>query len=185
MTNKIMMAMLLGLMTSGCTANAPADGVCQKTCGSRPIGGGKIGVVPISSGVSFKNCKAGETLPTQTYRYLVYHDTSSGSGSGSTTGSTSGSTSGSTAGAGASADPNLIASRIPIPGIAFTPEANGFLNVTSDSSQWCTDSCGVAEVSFSPTCFEQDANIGILVPGMLYDDGSNSVPSIKFSVSME
>jgi hypothetical protein len=75
------------------------------------------------------------------------------------------------------------AKRLPAAGIAFTPQVQGYLEVTSDSSEWCTDTCGVAEVQFSPTCYEQDVQIGILVPGMLYDD--NTVPATKFSVTLE
>jgi hypothetical protein len=157
------------LALGGCTANAPSDGVCKKSCGSRPIGGGNLRAIPLSSDIKFSKCKVGSTLPTQTFRYFVYQDmTQSNSEAADNTSESEGVAS---------------ATRLPAAGIAFTPQTQGYMEVTSESSTWCTDSCGVAEISFSPTCYEQDVQVGILVPGMLYED--NKVAAVKFTVSLE
>jgi hypothetical protein len=161
---------LTGLLVVACTANAPANGVCKKSCGSRPIGGGNIKVLPLSKDLTISNCKAGVTLPSQIFRYFVYQDMSQANSGSKTDGK---SESGSLA----------TANRLPAAGIAFTPQIQGYLTVTTDSSEWCTDSCGVAEVEFSATCNEQDVQIGLLVPGMLYDD--NAVASTRFTVKQE
>ena len=71
-------SMLTAIYVAGCTANAPDEGVCKRTCGSRPVGGGKIRGVALNPKVTFSKCSAGQELPQQTFRYLIYDDTSTG-----------------------------------------------------------------------------------------------------------
>jgi hypothetical protein len=172
----VAVAVITSFLVLSCTANAPNDGgVCQKSCGSRVIGGGKIRALPLSNKITFKNCTAASTLPEQSFKFLVYEENSVSAGSSSAGNDD------------AAKDPatQLIPTRIPKAGIAFTPFAPGFIDLSSEPAEWCTDSCGIAEVKFTPKCFEQDVQVGILVPGMLFDDGNNTVPATQFVVEME
>jgi hypothetical protein len=149
---------------AGCTASAQKDGICARTCGSRPVGGGKIRGIPLSEAVSFSKCSEGKELPQQTYVFFIYDDLSTGAAPTASTGD--------------------LPSRIPKAGVAFTPIVPGFNTLDTPSSEWCTDSCGYAEVKFTPTCAQQAISIGVLVPGMLYD-GATTVPSTKFTVTLD
>jgi hypothetical protein len=155
-----------------CTANAPNNQlVCKRSCGNRVIGGGYLRALPLSSKLSMKCGNAGASLPQQTFRFLVYEDTTA---TGSTT----------TGSSGTSSSNAALPGRIPKGGISFTPVTAGAITIDSEITNWCTDSCGIAEVIFTPTCAEQDVTVGIIVPGMLYDDGSNTVPATGISISL-
>jgi hypothetical protein len=157
-----------------CTANAPQEGICVRSCANRPIGGGNVRAIALSEAVTFKNCTKGNELDKVTYRFFVYEDMS-GVGSSSGSGGSSGSS-------GASNDAKFP-SRIGKAGVAITPMVNGYNRLDTPSKDWCTDSCGYAEVAFYPTCAEQDISIGIIVPGMIYD--GEGPPATKFTVTLE
>lgn len=163
-----MMFLIAAFALVGCTASAPDDGVCKRTCGNRPIGGGKIRGLALNPKVTFSKCNPGQVLPQQTFRFLIYDDTSKGS---STTTPTDNSTS--------------VPTRIPKAGISFTPVYPGSGTLDTPTNQWCTDSCGIAELQFTPTCFAQDVGVGVIVPGMVFDDGSTGIPTTQFSVVLE
>lgn len=165
-------ALLVGLFTSlismlGCTASVKSGGVCTRSCGSRPVGGAGSRVIPLSSPLTISKCEAGKTLDSQTYYFFVYEEMAADSNSGSTQSN--------------SKSPK----RIPKAGIGFVPMVPGFNDIVTRESDQCTDSCGIAEITFKPKCAPQDVSIGILVPGMTYDDGNESIPSTKFTISLE
>lgn len=173
--------MLLALLAiNACAANAPQDGVCVRSCGSRPVGGGNVKGVALNDPVKFSKCQLGEKLPQVTYRFFVYEDLSaSNSGGSSSSSSSSGSSSSGSASSGTNAQ---FPKRIGKAGVSITPLADGN-DVDTPKKDWCTDSCGFAEVSFTPTCFEQDVSVGIIAPGMIFD--GEGPPKIKFSVSLQ
>ena len=161
----------LSLTNVSCTAAATSEG-CQRSCGNRPIGGGKIRAMALGGDVTYK-CTGSGALPQQTYKFFIYEDLSTSSAGGSSTGGTAGSGSAVTAG---------LPTRLPKAGIAFTPLIPGGMTIDTPVSDMCTDSCGIATLQFTPSCSPQDVKIGIVVPGMLYDDG-NGAPSKGFSVT--
>ena len=67
----------------------------------------------------------------------------------------------------------------------MTPVYPGSGTLDTPNSEWCTDSCGIAEVKFTPTCLAQDVGVGVIVPGMLFDDGATSIPSTQFTVTLD
>ena len=131
----------------GCTAKVEADGGCKRSCSSRTIGGGKIRGLALTRDLTIGPCTPGSALGTFTGSFLVYDDTSTAVPS--------------------AAD---IPPRIPQAGIAFTPNIPFGATLVTPENEWCTDSCGVADVTFKATCVAQTSAIGIYVPGMLYDD---------------
>jgi len=159
----------ISLMNVSCTAAATDEG-CQRSCGTRPIGGGKLRGLALGGDVTYE-CSGGGALPQQTYKFFIYEDTSADSAAGSTSGSTS-----DTASPGVS-----VPKRIPKAGIAFTPLIPGGMTIDTPTGDWCTDSCGIATLQFTPTCTKQNVQIGVLVPGMLYDD-EKGAPTKGFEV---
>jgi hypothetical protein len=149
----------------GCTATASKDGgICKRTCGDRPVGGGNIKITNVSSDLSYKCGQAGQIIGHPTFTFFVYEDTSSTS---------------STASPGvASAVPKAI----PKAGIAYKPLTPGYTTET-DSSQWCTDSCGFAEITIPVVCADQSLKINIVVPGADYS-GAASAGGIGLSVEI-
>lgn len=169
---------LLGLVAIGlqsCTANAPQDGFCVRSCGSRPIGGGKIkGVALDEKGVVFENCQVGSELPQLTYRFYIYEDLSDSNAGGTSNSESSGESTG-----GTNAQfPNRMGKA----GISITPLVGGYNRIDTPTKDWCTDSCGYAEIAFTPTCFEQETNVGLVAPGMMFEgEGPPSTPfNVKF-----
>lgn len=151
-----------------CTASAPNDGVCVRSCGNRPVGGGRVYGTPLSDATTIKNCKVGQELNPITYRFFVYEDMKA---------------SNTTSGDKPSSTDAQFPPRIGKAGVAITPLVDGYNRLDTPASDLCTDSCGFAEVTFTPTCYEQDVSIGIISTGMIFDDGGP--PKIKFTISME
>jgi hypothetical protein len=82
-------------------------------------------------------------------------------------------------------DPNdtsaKVPERLPKAGIAFTPMVPAAVTLDSSPSDWCTDSCGVAEIKFTPICGQiSDSFIAPLVPGMTGDD----LPKTTFNLTL-
>jgi hypothetical protein len=153
---------------TGCAANANSDGSCKRTCGSRPVGGGRYKGVALDTAETWK-CTAGTQLPQRTFHFLVYEETSSASATTS--------------------DPKSdVPKRIPVAGVNFTALSvpmtgtDGSSDLDTPTSEMCTDSCGVAQFSFTPVCASQDLNVSIYVPGMVFDDTFLAMPATKFSV---
>lgn len=161
------------LLLAGCAANAPQDGACVRSCGSRPIGGGNVKGVALSDAVTFSKCQPGSTLPQVKYRFFIYEDLS-GSNAGGTSDSAGTKPGGSNA---------KFPSRMGKAGVAVEPLVDGFVELDTPPNERCTDSCGFVEIAFTPQCQEQDVSIGVLAPGMTFD--GEGAPKTKFSVSFD
>lgn len=152
----------VGYLTS-CTAGASGDSPCQRTCGNRPVGGGNLKGVAYTSELSFQ-CSSGTNLAQQTLYFLIYEDTGSDQPEG-----------------GADDTSAKVPDRIPKAGIAFTPMVPSSVTLDSDSSDWCTDSCGIAEIKFTPICGQiSNSFVAPLVPGMTGDE----LPKTTFSLAL-
>jgi len=161
---KSLVLVFLGLFgigyLSGCTAGAAGDTPCQRTCGNRPVGGGKLMGSPYTPSLKFE-CSSGTTVAQQTLYFLIYEDTK---------------------GAEDPADASAkVPDRLPKAGIAFTPMVPASVTLDSSSSDWCTDSCGIAEIKFTPICGQiSDSFIAPLVPGMTGDE----IPKTTFNMDL-
>lgn len=149
---------------SGCTAGASGDSPCQRACGSRPVGGGNLKGIAYTSNLKFE-CSSGTTIAQQSLYFLIYEDTKEGS----------------SAGEGQDGSSAKVPDRLPKAGIAFTPMVPASVTLDSPSSDWCTDSCGIAEIRFTPNCGQvSDSFIAPLVPGMTGDE----LPKTTFQLSL-
>ena len=166
--NKIyLLTVLLGFAFHllGCAANGNSDGSCKRTCGSRPIGGGRLRIFAASAVETWK-CSGDAVLPQRAYKFKVVEATSSESKK--------------------DFDPTKdIPKTVPVAGIDFAPEGVPEGTIETTSSELCTDSCGFATIKFTPTCMTQDVAVSISVPGADYDEIFTVNPSIKFSVTKE
>jgi hypothetical protein len=181
----------LTLLFVGCAASAPNDGICKRTCGSRPIAGGKIKVERVSPNDVEYTCDATSpewrTLNAATGKYtytpidefeatfLVYEDKSTGKEDEASN----------------SLEANL-AKRLPKAGVSFHPIIFGRTadqdnyDTATPSGEWCTDSCGYAVVKVRPICAYQDMSVNIAVAGALgeaadEEGGTSTAFSIKVS----
>lgn len=151
---------LLTLMIMGCTAGGAGDTPCQRACGNRPIGGGNLKGIAYTDKLEF-TCAAGTTLSQQSLYFLIYEDNPKSTSDGKD-----------------GVDVN-IPERIPKAGISFTPIVPANVTLDSPSSDWCTDSCGIAEIKFTPTCGSYGTTfISPLVPGMTTD----TIPKTTYSM---
>jgi hypothetical protein len=185
---KIILVSSLAGLVAGCAANAPENGICQRQCGARPIGGGNLIVQKVGGAeLKYSGCPAGASTTTEVdtveFNFLVLEDKSDqkpGGDSGA---------SGDTA-----TDDEVVsgrASKIPKAGIAFRPMIFGRVidkdednaGTATAASEWCTDSCGYARVVVRPVCMKQTMNIDIAVPGAF--SGENGGASGGFSVEIE
>lgn len=149
---------LLIMMATGCTAGGAGDTPCQRACGNRPIGGGNLKGVAYTDKLEF-TCAAGATLGQQSVYFLIYEDNPKSDGKDGV-------------------EVN-IPERLPKAGISFTPIVPANVTLDSTSSDWCTDSCGVAEIKFTPTCGSFGTSfISPLVPGMTTD----TIPKTTYSM---
>jgi hypothetical protein len=178
----------------GCTANATKETPCQRSCGSRVIGGGPLVAIPLSGDLSL-SC-SGVLDQAFEFNFLVYEDNSKSTASSGD------------AGEDQSVSDRLEKSmpkRIPKGGVAYYPSIQGLVSLTGDdgnalpvtknsetpSSDWCTDSCGYATMLVRPSCEgKQIMGVGIIVPGgstgeVTGSDGVSTVPSIKVSVNQD
>ncbi|MEI6834509.1 MAG: hypothetical protein WCL28_11020 [bacterium] len=145
---------------SGCTAGGAGDSPCQRTCGNRPVGGGNLKGVPYTASMKFE-CSSGTTLAQQKLYFLIYEDTKGEEDPEDTSAK--------------------VPERLPKAGIAFTPMVPASVTLDSSSSDWCTDSCGIAEIKFTPICGQiSDSFIAPLVPGMTGDD----LPKTTFNMDL-
>lgn len=153
----------------GCAASANSDGSCKRTCGSKPLGGGNIRIYAASNATTKWTCTADGQIGSQTLKFLVVEQTSSANK--------------------ADFDPKTdIPKTVPVAGIAFSPE--GFPITTTGTydtpaNELCTDSCGYATVSFTPSCMDQDVNPTIVVPGWQPSADQGTLPTVSFSVKKE
>ena len=139
------------LVNLACTASGSGDGACQRACGNRPIGGGNLKAVAYTDDLSY-SCTAGQTGPQQTLYFMVYEDNTAAQEDSSV---------------GA---PVKLPERTPKGGIAFTPVVPAGLTLDSTSNDWCTDSCGIAEVKFTVPCGNKvTGSVQVVVPGMTTD----------------
>lgn len=164
--------MMTGLV--GCTATAKTDGSCKRQKAPCPIGGGNMKGHALTGAVKIKSCTVGATLSNQKYQFLVYEDTSSAKKSEETAESKE-----------STDNFSAVPSRIPKAGISFTPVVSGGLTLVTPQEEWCTDSCGIATVEFTPICGEQESSAGILVPGMLFEGEEDIIPSTSFIIDFE
>ncbi len=148
---------------SSCSANAPSDGICTRTCGARPIGGGRLASMAMNKPLTIK-CSDNTILKPYKFTWLIYEDRTN----------TATNTSGSETTAASKAEA-ATPKRIPKGGIAFTPNIvgqtagtneEGDFQTSTSSSEWCTDSCGYATIEVTPSCaVKGDLNVGIIAPG--------------------
>jgi hypothetical protein len=144
-----------------CSASGNSDGTCKRTCGNRPIGGGRLKVYAVSAAEKWE-CST-DNIPERTFRFKVVEETSSASKE--------------------KFDPTKdIPKTIPVAGIDFAPEGVPEGTFNTDSSELCTDSCGYATMKFTPTCMTQDLAVSITVPGADLD-GTTTAPTIQFTVT--
>lgn len=166
MSRSLMVVFLASLgigYLSGCSAGASSDSPCQRTCGNRPVGGGNLKGVPYTSNLAFE-CTSGANIGQQTLYFLIYEDTGTGQSEG-----------------GGNDSSAKVPERIPKAGIAFTPMVPSSVTLDSPSSDWCTDSCGIAEIKFTPICGQiSDSFIAPLVPGMT----GSELPKTTFKLSL-
>jgi hypothetical protein len=74
-----------------------------------------------------------------------------------------------------------VPERLPKAGIAFTPMVPASVTLDSPSSDWCTDSCGIAEIKFTPICGQiSESFIAPLVPGMT----GGEIPKTTFNLDL-
>lgn len=167
--NKVyLLTVLLGFAFHllGCAANGNSDGSCKRTCGSRPIGGGNLLVYAVGSTTIKWTCTTDDDLTSQTIKFLVVEETSSATKT--------------------DFNPKTdIPKTVPVGGVAFSPE--GFPETASGqydtpSNELCTDSCGVASISFTPKCMTQDIQPTIVVPGWQPSAAQATIPTVSFSV---
>lgn len=131
---------------NSCTAGASSDQPCQRSCSNRPVGGGKLAGKAYTPSLTIE-CASGQTMPQQTLYFLIYEENK------------------------ASGDGANIQEKIPKAGIAFTPMLPSGVTLDSPQSDWCTDSCGIAEIKFTPVCgWTINGAIMPIVPGMLSDE---------------
>ncbi|MCX6118393.1 MAG: hypothetical protein NT027_12680 [Proteobacteria bacterium] len=184
-------ACTLAFQIASCSANAPENGLCERSCSKRVIGGGRLAGHPVNSNVSLV-CKAGTNPGTFEFNFLVYEVAASTASSGS---------------ALSIADPLMLTAddtaskvdaqtpkRIPKAGIAFRPAILGRTSVpepphtTTPSSEWCTDSCGYATVKVTPLCESGVVSVGIIVQGDTGEAGGvsgSSILPVSISVSKD
>lgn len=187
--NKILLGWiaLMPVIHSGCSANAAKDTPCERKCGSRPITGGKLRAIPLTNEVTIQ-CTPGTTaqaLQQLEYSFLIFDDRSVASSTSTNTSGTTTAQTGSTLG-----DSSKTPDRIPMAGVAFYPAVVGVTasaaGTDTASSDWCTDSCGIATLKVTPLCAKQDMQVGIIVPGLTGEAGaftSNPNPSVKVSIT--
>lgn len=150
---------LLFMIATGCTAGGGGNTPCQRACGNRPIGGGNLKGVAYSPSADYK-CPSGASIGQQSVYFLIYEDNPKSSGKDGV-------------------EVN-IPERIPKAGISFTPIVPANVTLDSTSNDWCTDSCGIAEIKFTPTCGSYGSGvIAALVPGMTTD----TIPKTTYSMS--
>ncbi|MCX6124607.1 MAG: hypothetical protein NTV34_07630 [Proteobacteria bacterium] len=175
------------LILVGCTANAPTDGVCERKCGNRKIGGGNLVGVPLSGDFS-KECStvdqaANNSIGNYEFQFLVYEDLTQ-KGASSATASSSAPTVSDTL-------EKSSPKRIPKGGIAFYPLVSGATasgGTSTPESEWCTDSCGFASVKAAPICSPGDFMVGIVVPGITGEANNvtgNPVPPVKLTITVK
>ncbi len=183
---KIILLALLSIhqiMTS-CSANAPTGSVCERKCGSRPISGGKLRAIPVTNGFDLQctppTTEGFASLGTFEYSFLVFEDRSVANKVASDTSSTT----------IAAETPD----RVPMAGVAFYPSIIGITanqdanskGTDTPSSEWCTDSCGIATIKVSPVCRKQVMQVGIIVPGLTGEPTAaveNPNPSVKLNIT--
>ncbi len=147
------------LLIGGCTAGGAGDSPCQRACGNRPIGGGNLKGVAYSPSADYK-CASGASIGQQSVYFLIYEDNPKSGGKDGV-------------------EVN-IPERIPKAGISFTPIVPANVTLDSTSNDWCTDSCGIAEIKFTPTCGSYGSGvIAALVPGMTTD----TIPKTTYSMA--
>lgn len=130
---------------NSCTAGASSDQPCQRTCSNRPVGGGNLGGNAYTPALTL-TCDSGQTMPQQTLYFLIYEENKP------------------------SGDGANLEEKIPKAGIAFTPMVPSGVTLDSPESDWCTDSCGIAEIKFTPICgWTINGTIMPIVPGMVSD----------------
>jgi hypothetical protein len=150
---------LLLMIATGCTAGGAGNTPCQRACGNRPIGGGNLKGVAYSPSADYK-CASGASIGQQSVYFLIYEDNPKSGGKDGV-------------------EVN-IPERIPKAGISFTPIVPANVTLDSTSSDWCTDSCGIAEIKFTPTCGSYGSGvIAALVPGMTTD----TIPKTTYSMA--
>jgi len=163
MYRSISLGFYLSLMTvviQGCSAAASGSGTCKRACGNRPVGGGNLKGVAYTDSLAF-TCSSAQSVPQQTLYFLIYEDNPASANTG-----------------GAEAK---LPERMPKPGIAFTPMVPAGVTLDSPESDWCTDTCGIAEIKFTPICgWKVSSFISPLVPGMTTD----TIPKTTFSLSL-
>jgi hypothetical protein len=168
-----LIAPFFAVINVGCTANAPSDDVCTRTCGNKVISGGKISVMPLNTDINLK-CTPGTPLTgTYTARYLIYEDRNSSTTSSSKTSDS----------ASAKAE-RESPKRIPKGSMPFFPAVlgitqDGYPGVSTSSSEFCTDTCGIARIDVRPICYEGELSVGIVVPGLTGEVGEKSETPIK------
>ena len=160
--------LLLIMLQHSCSAGASSGSPCQRSCGNRPVGGGNLKGFAYTSELKFL-CAGGGTLPQQTLHFLIYEDTKEEAANNGGAGGNN---------AGQESSGAQLPERLPKGGIAFTPSVPSLVTLDTPSSDWCTDSCGIAEIKITPIC----ANIGEgiimpIVPGMT----SDTLPKTTYS----
>lgn len=183
---KMLQKIFLLQLITGCAANAPTTSVCERKCGNRPITGGLISAIPVTNGFDLQ-CTPSTTDPfaavgTFEYSFLVYEDRTAANKVASDTTSTTISA--------------KTPDRVPMGGIAFMPSIIGLTSTAhldagskgtdTPSSEWCTDSCGIATVKVSPICAKQTMQVGIIVPGLTGESTAateNPNPSVKLNIT--
>lgn len=138
---------------NGCTAGSSTDQPCQRTCSNRPVGGGNLAGTAYTPALTI-TCNQGQTMPQQTLYFLIYEENK------------------------ASGDGANVQEKIPKAGIAFTPSVPSGVTLDSPTSDWCTDSCGIAEIKFTPVCgWKINGAIMPIVPGMVSSTGPQTTYS--------
>ena len=125
-------------LIASCTADPDPDTkACTLDCGNAKIAGSEASVMVISPDMSVtclsENAASPTTVPVEVAFFMSYNETA---------------TSSSTANSRIT-----VPAKQPIPGAAFYPlisGANG--GITTPKDKWCTDTCGIARVSFNAVC---------------------------------
>lgn len=152
---------LIVILNQSCSAGASSGSPCQRSCGNRPVGGGNLKGIAYTPDLKFI-CGAGGTLPQQTLHFLIYEDNKEQAANNGGAGGNN---------AGQPPSGAQIPERLPKAGIAFTPSVPSLVTLDTPTSDWCTDSCGIAEIKFTPICGNTGEGIIMpIVPGMTSDD---------------
>ena len=169
-----------GVFTA-CSAEADVDspGACTISCSGHPVGASNYTITPIGSTAGGLTC-ADTNKPLErgvTVRFRVTETITLG-GTGASSGG------GSTGGLSLDVAPETMT--VPRAGVSFEPVVTGdlsaektndehvsdatnhiitpskFIGITTPSSQWCSDSCGVMTYEVWPICATNTVTAGIL-----------------------